>query len=233
MLRRTPLPPPPGAFPARKGVSPIEEQGGEVEADEVDDDLGLFGLLPEPLPRVGIPTQPGPYTPSPPARAGRAPRPPRDPRSPWLALPGLLLLLSAAGFFGWVSAEPFWLSVGHGQLGRVTVAAGTTGCQGSFTGPGYTLSTVDIDGLSTVECRPGTARPARVVSRQASHAYATSDRGLVLRWVIGFGLVGLSGLLIGWVIGAWRLEGWRRLVAAGLSLAAPLALLAALLAVTY
>jgi hypothetical protein len=137
------------------------------------------------------------------------------------------------GFHGWVSAEPFWLAVGHGDSGTVTVTSSDGGCQGTFTATAFKMSTVDIVGLADGGCRVGARHPARMVSAGGTAAYVASGRGLLLRWGVGFALVLACGFVIAWVLGAFRFVGWRRSVAVLTSLAAPFALVAALLIAAY
>jgi hypothetical protein len=68
------------------------------------------------------------YEPPADGRRGQPPR--RKPRAPHRAGPGLIALITlgfVAAFFSWVSAEPFWLAVGHGDPGVATVER----CSGS------------------------------------------------------------------------------------------------------
>ncbi|TDB72422.1 hypothetical protein E1182_23175, partial [Micromonospora sp. KC721] len=67
-------------------------------------------------------------------RAPRAPHPP----DPVRGLATLLALSLVAAFFGWVSAGPFWLAVGHATTGTVVVTDCSGGgltqrCRGIFT----------------------------------------------------------------------------------------------------
>jgi len=162
-----------------------------------------------------------------------APRPcDAAPRS-WLvlALPFLLLLALAGAFFAWVSAEPFWLSVGHGEAGTAVVVASANGCRATFVGPTATKSTVELAGASS--CAVGASMPARMVSSSADRAYVVGGPGLVLRWAIGYALVALCGLLVACVIGIRPHRGWPRVAAVTTSLGAPLAVAAAILASAY
>jgi hypothetical protein len=223
MLRRTPLPPPVDAFPA--APAPVEAPAGPDGLDEPE----FLDLAPAPvrstsarlIPRLTL-TMPRPVQ-----------RSPKRPRSRWLAMPGLVVLMLLAAFLGWVSAEPFWLSLGHGEAGTVTVLSSGSVCQGSFTAADFTVSTVDIAGLSGGGCRVGAVHPARMVSAAGTQAYVASDRGLVLRWGIGFALVLVCGFALAWVLGAYRLTGGRRLIAIATSLAAPYAVVVALVISSY
>src|SRR4051812_14453853 len=55
---------------------------------------------------------------------------PRGTRSPAVGLAGLIVAGLLAAFFGWVSAEPAWLTLGHGSRAVATV----TGCSGQGIG---------------------------------------------------------------------------------------------------
>jgi hypothetical protein len=233
MLRRSPLAPPADAFEPPPSLA----EPGTPPADE--DDLELFGLEPEPAVArrasggpsvVPSPRMPRSYPQPPPARARRAPRPPRNPRSPWLAVPGLLLLVMAATFLGWVSAEPLWLAAGHGQTGTVHVVAAGPQCRGTFQAP-VAVSSVEIAGLAT--CAVGSTHPARMASTHARYAYVDGDRGLLLRSMTGVVAILVCGLILAWVTGAFRFAGWRRPVAILASVGAPLGILAGFLALAY
>jgi hypothetical protein len=56
--------------------------------------------------------------------AARTP-PPREPRHPAVGLAALVTFALLAGFFSWVSAEPFWLALGHSRAGTATVSSCT------------------------------------------------------------------------------------------------------------
>jgi hypothetical protein len=175
-----------------------------------------------------------PPRPARPPAANRRPSLPRRsslPRRPWLGLPFLVLLGLAGAFLAWVSAEPFWLSVGHGETGTATVVASAGGCRATFVGTTFSKSTVELFGASG--CAVGASMPARMVSSSAGRAYAASRPGLILRWATGYALVVLCGLLIARVIGARSHRGWLRAAAVAASLAAPLTVAAALLAAAY
>jgi hypothetical protein len=160
-------------------------------------------------------------------------------RPPALGLSALVLLGLLAGFFGWVSADPFWLAVGHAQQGTVTVTKCTgTGlqarCVGTFKGSSFSRDRIAVSALSRAEQRPGVKVTARMVSATGRTAYAGRLASLHLRWILGVALVLLCGLGIGWATGAGRLESRRaRLIAYLLSLGGPLLLVAGALAVTW
>jgi hypothetical protein len=166
---------------------------------------------------------------------GRPPRRRKPPRGPWLGLPCLVVLTLAAAFLAWVSAEPFWLAVGHGHVGTATALAPApgSGCRASFTASGGAFHVSKVDLAGTRLCTEGTTMTARMVSDRSAHAYVTNRSGLRLRWTVGFGLVLLCGLGIMWSSGALRLRGWRRTTSVGLSFAGPVAIALVLVAAAY
>jgi len=145
------------------------------------------------------------------------------------------MLALATTFFAWVSAEPFWLAVGHGRIGTATVVAADDGCRGFFIAAdgSFLASDVDVRGLGPSGCASGAKVTAHMVSDRAGQAYASTTLGLHLRWLTGMALVVLSGLAIVWLTGATRFSGWRRGVAVGLGLAAPAAATIAMLTATF
>jgi hypothetical protein len=173
-------------------------------------------------------------------RASR--RKPRTPRRPASGLLGLLTLGLVAAFFSWVSAEPLWLAVGHGDQGSATVArctgSGVTQrCSGQFTAANgaYRVDGLALLGVESAQRVTGVPRPARMVSSDSRQAYVGDTGVLVhLRWALGVVLVLICGLGIAGLTGARRLETPRaRRSALLISLAGPLALLAGFLVVTY
>jgi hypothetical protein len=177
---------------------------------------------------------------------GRRGRPPRSrPRSPRRSAPGLFALIALgliAAFFSWVSAEPFWLAVGHGEPGVATVtrcigSGVTQRCAGSFAAAdgSYRTQTVTLLGVGPASRNPGAVTPARMVNPGSKQAYAGSTGILVhLRWTLGFILVLLCGLGIAGLTGTRQLESVRaRRGALLMSLAGPLLLLAGFLFATY
>jgi hypothetical protein len=193
-------------------------------------------------------TRPGPRTRTKPANApvdGRGKPPRARPRTPRRTAPGLIGLITLgliAAFFSWVSAEPFWLAVGHGERGVATVARCTgTGvtqrCAGSFaaTDGSYRARTVTLLGVGPASRNPGAVAPARMVNPGSKQAYVGNAGLLVhLRWVLGFVLVLLCGLGIAGLTGTRQLESVRaRRGALLMSLAGPLLLLAGFLFATY
>jgi hypothetical protein len=176
---------------------------------------------------------------------GVAPRPRRrapQPRRPAAGLFGLLALGLVATFFAWVSAEPFWLAVGHGDRGSATVARCTGSgvsqrCIGQFIAANgaYRVDELALFGVEPAQRAPGASAPARMVSSQSRQAYLGSTGVLVhLRWALSFVLVLLCGLGIAGLTGARRLDTPRyRRGALLVSMAGPLVLLAGFLYLTY
>jgi hypothetical protein len=210
-----PPPPPPPAPPAVTG-------GGGAEN------------WPTPQMRVGAATR---------ARSRRAvvtdrPRRPRRPRRPVVGLLALLVLAPLAGFVAWVSADPFWLALGHGRTGTATVTACTgrglaSRCTGTFTATGgaFSAQRVALASLPVQARRQGARVSAAMVSRRGWIAYAGAPRALHLRWALGLLLVILCGLAIAWATGASRLPDRRARIGGYVtSVAAPLLLLAGIVA---
>jgi hypothetical protein len=169
-----------------------------------------------------------------PAHAQPRRRPDRATRQPVGALLALVVLSLVSAFFAWVSAEPFWLAVGHGERGYAT----TTQCTGSGVGQrcvgrfaaadgGFTVARVTLLGVGPGERVAGTVSPARMVSRDSHRSYLGDTSPLLqLRWLLGFSLVLFCGYVIAGVTGARRLEtGRARRGAVLASLAGPLLLL--------
>ncbi|SNY05703.1 hypothetical protein [Paractinoplanes atraurantiacus] len=161
---------------------------------------------------------------------------------PLSAQVSLVALGLVAAFFAWVSAEPFWLAVGHGDLGNATTTVCTgTGvtqrCAGQFTADdgSYTIARVTLLGVEGTGRQPGAVTPAKMVSPDSQQAYLGGTGALLqLRWLLGFALVLLCGYAIAGVTRARQLPSARaRRGAILLSLAGPLALLAGFLAAAY
>jgi hypothetical protein len=154
----------------------------------------------------------------------------------------LVALGLVAAFFAWVSAEPFWLAVGHGDQGYATTTqctgdGVTQRCAGRFADAGgrYTITQVRLLGVEGQARQPGAVTPARMVSPDSLQAYVGGTGALLqLRWMLGFALVLLCGYAIAGVTKARRLDTAKaRRAAVLLSLAGPLALLAGFLAAAY
>jgi hypothetical protein len=178
----------------------------------------------------------------PPAHRAAGPRrrpPAHNPVGPMVALVMLSLL---AAFFAWVSAEPFWLAVGHGDDGRATITRChgdglAQRCAGQFTSDdgSFTAAPVTLLGISGASRATGAITPARMVSPGSDQAYAGPAGTLMnLRWILGFALVLICGFGIVRSTGANRLEsGMRRRRAVLLSFAAPILLQAGFLAAAF
>lgn len=154
----------------------------------------------------------------------------------------LVALGLVAAFFAWVSAEPFWLAVGHGDHGYATTTqctgdGVTQRCAGRFADADgrYTITQVRLLGVEGQARQPGAVTPARMVSPDSLQAYVGGTGALLqLRWMLGFALVLLCGYAIAGVTKARRLDTAKaRRAAVLLSLAGPLALLAGFLAAAY
>jgi hypothetical protein len=175
-------------------------------------------------------------------RAGTRRRGRRRPGRPVGSLVALITLALLAAFFGWVSAEPFWLAMGHGDRGYATTAhctgdGVTQRCTGRFAAADgrYTISQVTLLGVGPSERVPGTVAPARMVSPDSRRVYLGDTSPLLqLRWLLGFTLVLFCGYAIAGITGARRLEtGRARRGAVLASLAGPLLLLAGFLIAAY
>jgi hypothetical protein len=193
--------------------------------------------------------------PAPPMRVGRSlqrrpsgtgvplVRPAKGPRNPVVGLVCLVLLGLLAAFFAWFSAEPLWLTLGHGVTGTATVStcsvhgidkqcADFTANNGSFLAGRVTLLGGDhlVDGPQA----DGRKITARMVSASGWEAYAGNRNSLYLRWVPGLLLVLGCGLAIAWTTGAFRLVGRRpRLLAILASLGGPVLLAIGMLAASW
>jgi hypothetical protein len=165
-------------------------------------------------------------------------RPPAD--KPLASLLCLILLSMVAAFFGWVSAEPFWLAVGHGDRGYAITArchgSGLTQrCVGRFAAESFSAGPVTLLGITGDGRRPGAISPARMVGPGSDQAYTAAPGALVhLRWTLGFLLVLICGYGITEATGARRLPS--RPARRGATIAAflgPILLLAGFLAAAY
>ncbi|GIE27827.1 hypothetical protein Ait01nite_008720 [Actinoplanes italicus] len=190
---------------ARPGVTPLPEVLGEpeVEARLERMENSPFWLTEEQRAAAEAAGHDRP--------PGRRRRPPAH--NPLTALFCLVVLSLVAAFFGWVSAEPFWLAVGHGDRGYAT----TTLCQGDgltqrCTGRfatadgGSTVSQVTLLGIDGDRRHPGAVSPARMVSPDSGQVYTAPAGPLMhLRWGLGFLLVLICGYGIAEATGARRL----------------------------
>jgi hypothetical protein len=161
------------------------------------------------------------------------------PRPPGLGLPLLIVFALLGTFFAWVSADPFWVAVGHAERGTATItrcsgSGLTASCVGAFKGDRISSARVRLNGVPAGDRKAGAKVSARMVSAKSRIAYAGPVGPLNVRWLLGLALVLLCGLGIGWATGAGRLLGQRtRLAAYGLSVAAPVALLLGMLVATF
>src|SRR5439155_1068330 len=146
-------------------------------SDASDGDGGHFPLWPTPAaepapgPGLGVLTVPASRRRVVASRARS--RPPKKPRHPLRVFPLLLLLAAATTVFAWVSAEPFWLSVGGGHAGtvKVTRCVGeglTRRCVGDFTpaaahDAAAPLTGVPVTGAAEPQRQQGTELAARMV----------------------------------------------------------------------
>jgi hypothetical protein len=157
----------------------------------------------------------------------------RRTRRPAVGLVALVVLGFVAAFFGWVSADPFWLGTGQGETGTVTVARCESGrCEGQFTGDGFSAEGVLLSGVSPEDRRQGATAPARMLASDRDWAYVGPSWGLHLRWGLGLAAVLLCGLALGAATGAKFLRPLGRRASLGarlLALAGPLALFAGML----
>ncbi|GIF24374.1 hypothetical protein BJ973_007853 [Actinoplanes tereljensis] len=176
------------------------------------------------------------------AAGRRGGRPSSRRQPPVAALASLIALGLLAAFFGWVSAEPFWLAMGHGDRGYATTTHCTSSgvtqhCTGRFASAdgAFTISKVTLLGVGPGQRVPGTVNPARMVSPDSPRAYLGDTSPLLqLRWLLGFGLVLLCGYAIAGVTHARRLEtGRARRGALLASLAGPVLLLLGFLIGAY
>jgi hypothetical protein len=163
----------------------------------------------------------------------------KDPRSPAIGLLALVVFAFIATFFAWFSAGPLWLTLGHGQAGRATVAdcpvAGIDKRCGEFVAAGNAFTAqVTLLGPTAETAPEGATIPAEVVSRTSTTAYAGDPSSLYLRWIPGLAIVLLCGFGIAASTGAFRLTGRKaRTVALLASIGGPILVTAGMLAATW
>lgn len=166
--------------------------------------------------------------------------PPPSTRRLAFGLAAVVAFSLAAAFFAWVSAEPLWLAVGHGQPGTATVTrcdshGSEYACVTFQAADGaYTVPDVAVRGARPHGLGAEGSVPARMVSPRGDRAYAVDTTGLNLRWAVGLVLVLLCGLGTAWATGAARLadRGARRRAVLA-CLAAPLLLAAGFLTAAW
>lgn len=169
----------------------------------------------------------------PPGVKRRRVRPPAGTRHPLPGLFGLLVFAMLGGFFGWVSADPAWLAIGHGRQATATVAECTgqgigRKCMATLAGPALPAAAVRVVGA---QVKTGQRVPVQVVNASSTVAYAGPGGALVLRAVLGLVLVLACGAGTAWATGAARLP--YRVLTVPASAAVPLLLALGLLAAAF
>ncbi len=194
---------------------------------------------------VADPAPDGTEWPAPPMKVGRLPtgrasrpvRPRKEPRHPLAGLALTVLLALLAAFFAWFSAEPLWLTLGHGVRGTATITTcrvhGIDTHCADFTSDDGGVVATKVTLLGDGHARAGEKVTARMVSAAGWEAYAGDRASLYLRWVPGLGLVVLCGLGIAWATGAYRMPGRRRVLSVLLSIAGPVLLMIGMLAAAW
>ncbi len=180
----------------------------------------------------GLAPQWGAPRPRPANQPRRKGRDPHATRRPAVGLSALILTALVAAFFGWVSAEPFWLATGRGTAGTATITSCDTACVGDFRGGEIVAEAVRISSVPTNQRRAGATFDARMLDAGSTWAYAGPTSGLTLRWILGAVVVLLCGLLVGFLTGVHRLRRVRRgarFVLWLVGLAGPLAIYAGIL----
>ncbi|MCU7726783.1 hypothetical protein ODJ79_23890 [Actinoplanes sp. KI2] len=217
---------------------PLPRATGDPETDarlERMENSPFWHTDPEQLPEPAAAEEP---TPTATRRGARQ----AAPHTPIGALASLIALGLVAAFFAWVSAEPFWLAVGHGTRGYATVTSCTGSgltqhCVGPFAAAdgSYLVSRVTLLGVEPGHRVPGAVAAARMVSPDSPRAYLGNTSPLLeLRWILGFLMVLLCGWAIASVTGARRLETrTARRGAVLASLAGPVLLLAGFLIAAF
>lgn len=163
------------------------------------------------------------------------------PRRPAVALTAMVLFGLLSGFFAWISAEPFWLAVGHSEAGMalVTECDGTglsRHCYASFTDrDGIVVATrATLVGARGHQLEPASTMTARMVGANGRIAYVGTDEGLRARGAVGLVALLLCGVLLAWLSGAGRLPTRaNRTVAYLISMVGPLLLFAGMCAATW
>ncbi|NES14219.1 hypothetical protein G3554_16020 [Micromonospora sp. PPF5-17] len=178
----------------------------------------------------------------PPAAASRRTRTRRShPPDPLPGLAALVTLSLLAAFFGWVSAGPLWLAVGHSTTGTVVITDCSGGgltqrCRGIFRADGerFVAHGVRVSGVPAERSAAGTALPARMTGPDGGTAYADNGVGRHLRWLLGLLLVLACAAGIARWTGATRLpDVWQRRWAVAVALAGPLLTTAGFLAAAW
>jgi hypothetical protein len=137
----------------------------------------------------------------------------------------IIVLAMVSAFFGWVSAEPLWLALGHGSRGTATVTKCvgdgiTRRCLGDFATKDFAVARVSLLGVTDRSAAPGEKLAAEMVSPRSHRAYAGGP--FLMRWLPGLAVALLCGLGIALVAGVRRFASRReRWAAFGISLAGP------------
>jgi hypothetical protein len=184
--------------------------------------LGQPSLQPKAEEPFTLPVQEVPrdlWLPKPPAQVAK--KRPRRPVRTTVVLPSVILFALLSAFFSWVTAEPLWLAVGHGN----TVTATVTKCVGAGLAR-RCLGEVDDQRVTLHGVSAGTG--ARVqVQRVGSRSHQAYAGGLFLRWFAGLAMVLACGAGIALVTRSRERSTW------GTSLAAPLLVTIGFLAATF
>lgn len=229
---------PPSTTAARADGFPLWPDGGGAPPPAAATETVVIppvsdAAWPTPQMRPGRPALGTPDDGRPRRRRAKLPRPPA------VGLAMLLLFGLLASFFAWVSADPFWVAMGHAERGTATVTRCTgkgltTSCIASFRADGFATGRVRLSGVDKADRRAGARVTARMVTPKSRIAYAGPPGPLHVRWSLGVVLVLLCGLGIAWGAGANRLRGHRAaLYAYVTSISAPVVLLVGILAATF
>ncbi|SCL27047.1 hypothetical protein GA0070616_3424 [Micromonospora nigra] len=231
------------ALPRRVPLRVRRDRGGEVGTP--DDDGGVFWAPIEEVHWDGTPVREETRTGTDRWRRWlpRRVRPRRatHPPEPVRGLAALLALSLAGAFFSWVSAEPFWIAVGHARPGTVVVLDCSGGgltqrCRGIFRAAddGFLAHGVRVSGVPGDRAVPGARLAARMTGPDGGTAYADDGAGAHLRWLLGLLAVVGCGVGVARATGATRLPDPRhRRWAVGVAVTAPLLITAGFLAAAW
>lgn len=128
-------------------------------------------------------------------------------RHPALGIAAAIVLTLISAFFGWVSAQPFWLSAGLGTSGTATVTSCERGvdarCIGTFSSPAFTSQTIRVSGVPEEQRRRGATLPARMLDAESGWAYVGATG---LQWRAGLLAAVLCCALVPLATGVRRLR---------------------------